>query len=222
LTSPHLSKSRYIAGLQCLRRLWLMVKEPHPFEEPPPGSPTDIGKEIGRKAHLLFSDGALIDEERWQHAQAVTRTTALMTDPRIPAIFEGAFEFERIRIRVNVLERLANGAWGLREVKSSTRPKDYHFDDIALQLYVLKGAGVVVASVELVHVNTAYVRGPGGVSWAEFFARVDVSDAVAPRLAELPACLPAMRECLVRAEGARQCHRIRQRRPVVMKQTISL
>ena len=174
----------------------MMVNEPQPYEEPPPGSPMDIGREIGRKAHLLFPGGALIDEEWWQHAKAAARTTGLMTDERVPAIFEGAFEFEGIRIRVDVLERLANGTWGLREVKSSTRPKDYHFDDIALQLYVLKGAGVVVSSVELLHVNTAYVRGPGGVNWTDFFARVDVNDAVAPRLTELPARLPAMRECL--------------------------
>ena len=158
LTSQHLTKSRYIAGLQCLRRLWTMVNEPQPYEEPPPGSPMDIGREIGRKAHLLFPGGAPIDEGGWQHAQAVARTTALMTDEHVPAIFEGAFEFEDIRIRVDVLERLANGTWGLREVKSSGGPKDYYFDDIALQLFVLKGTGVVVSSVELLHVNTAYAR----------------------------------------------------------------
>ena len=210
MTSPHLTKSRYIAGLQCLRRLWLRVNEPQPYEEPLSGSPMDIGGEIGRKAHLLFPGGALIDEEPWQHAQALARTTALMTDERVPAIFEGAFEYDGIRIRVDVLERLANGAWGLREVKSSTRPKDNHYDDIAIQLHVLKGSGVALSSIELVHVNSAYVRGPAGISWPEFFARVDVTDAVAPRLAELPARLTAMRQCLNMvelpdAEPGKQC-----------------
>src|SRR5271165_1156724 len=65
--------------------------------------------------------------------------------------------------RQGVLERLATGAWGLREVKTSTGPKDYHFDDIALQLYVLKGTSVAISSVELVHVNKKYVRVLGGV-----------------------------------------------------------
>ena len=160
MTSPHLTKSRYIAGLQCLRRLWLRVNEPQPYEEPLPGSPMDIGSEVGRKAHLLFPGGALIDEEPWQHAQALARTAALMTDERVPAIFEGAFEYDGIRIRVDVLERLANGAWGLREVKSTARPKDNHYDDIAIQLHVLNGSGVALSSIELVHVNSAYVRGP--------------------------------------------------------------
>jgi hypothetical protein len=35
-----------------------------------------------------------------------------MTDERVPAIFEGAFEFDGVRVRVDVLERPANGAWG--------------------------------------------------------------------------------------------------------------
>ena len=63
LASQHLTKTRYVAGLQCPRRLWLLDHEPAPYEEPAPGSPLDIGQEIGRKAHLLFPDGAPTDEE---------------------------------------------------------------------------------------------------------------------------------------------------------------
>jgi hypothetical protein len=62
MTSGHLTKSRYTAGLQCLRRLWLIDHEPAPHKEPAPGSPLDLGQEIGRKAHLLFPGGALVDE----------------------------------------------------------------------------------------------------------------------------------------------------------------
>jgi hypothetical protein len=210
LTSLHLTKSRYIAGLQCLRRLWLRVNEPQPYEEALPGSPMDTGSEVGRKAHLLFPGGALIDEEPWQHAQALARTAGLMTDESVPAIFEAAFEYDGIRIRVDVLERLGNGAWGLREVKSTARPKDNHYDDIAIQLHVLNGSGVALSSIELVHVNSAYVRGPAGISWPDFFARINVADAGAARLAELPPRLPAMRECLNMvelpyAESGQQC-----------------
>jgi hypothetical protein len=196
LASSHLTKSRYIAGLQCVRRLWLIVNEPRPFQQPSPGSPIDVGQQIGREAHLLFPGGTLVDEEPWRHAQAVARTSALMLDESLPAIFAGAFEFDGIRIRVDVLERLDRGTWGLREVKSSTGPKDHYFDEIALQAYVLRGAGVALSSIELVHVDNAYVRGPGGVSWTEFFARVDVADAIVPRLVDLPARLSVMRECL--------------------------
>jgi hypothetical protein len=200
LASQHLTKSRYIAGLQCLRRLWLVVHEPAPYEEPAPGSPMDIGQEIGTKAHLLSPGGVLITEEPWQHTEAVARTTALMDDARVPAIFEAAFEHDGIRIRVDVMERLASGAWGLREVKSSSGLKDHYLDDIALQALVLRGAGITVSSIELLHVNTAYVRGADGICWTDFFARLDVGDAVAERLVDLPAHLPGMRDCLAMTE----------------------
>ncbi len=196
MTSERLTKSRYIAGLQCLRRLWLIDHEPAPYEEPAPGTPMDIGRQIGRKAQILFPGGVLIDEEPWRHAQAIARTAALMGDEQVPAIFEAAFEYDNIRSRVDVLERLAHGTWGLREVKSSSGPKDHYYDDIALQTFVLEGAGIAVSSIELLHVNTAYVRGPGGICWADFFARVDVHDAVAARLVDLPSRLPVMRDCL--------------------------
>lgn len=200
MTSERLTKSRYIAGLQCLRRLWLIDHEPAPHEEPAPGSPMDIGRQIGRRTHVLFPGGVLVDEAPWRHAAAVARTAALMADERVSAIFEAAFEYDNIRIRVDVLERLAEGTWGLREVKSSSSPKNHYYDDIALQAFVLEGAGVAVSSIELLHVNTAYVRGPGGICWADFFARVDVHDAVAARLADLPSRLPGMRDCLGMAE----------------------
>ncbi len=135
-----------------------------PYEEAAPGSPIDIGQEIGQKAHLLFPGGVRIDEEPWRHAEAAARTAALMVDARVPAIFEAAFECENIRIRVDVLERLAPGTWGLREVKSSSGLKDHYLDDIALQTYVLRGAGVAISSIELLHVNNKYRRGPNGMA----------------------------------------------------------
>jgi hypothetical protein len=200
LASQHLTKSRYIAGLQCPLRLWLAVHEPQPYEDPAPGSPLDMGQVIGTKAHLLFPGGVLVTEEPWQHAEAVVRTAALMDDPHVPAIFEAAFEYDGIRIRVDVIERLANDTSGLREVKSSSRLKDHYLDDIALQAYVLRGAGIAISSIQLLHVNTAYVRGPDGICWPDFFTRLDVADAVAERLADLPGRLPAMRDCLAMTE----------------------
>lgn len=210
MANPYLTKSRYIAGLQCPRRLWLLVHEPQPYEKPPLGSPLDIGQEVGERAQLLFPGGVRIDAEPWQHAEAVSQTTELMSDARVPAIFEAAFEYENIRIRVDVLERLANGTWGLREVKSSSGLKDHYFDDIALQTYVLRGAGIIICSTELLHVNTDYVRRSGGINWTDFFTRIDVGEAVAARARDLPARLPVMRDwldtiCLPAAEPGSHC-----------------
>jgi len=114
-------------------------------------------------------------------------------------------------VRVDVLERLPSKAWGLRLVKSSSGIKDHYLDAMAIQAYVLRGAGVAVESIELLHVNTEYVRGAGGIIWPRFFARRDVAAAVAAALAVLPGRLPAMRDCLDAAsppdaEAGTQCH----------------
>ncbi len=150
-----------MAGLQCLRRLWLLANEPADHEEPEPGSILDFGRIIGEKARLLFPGGILVNEAPFQHAQAVARTMALMADPNIPAIFEAAFTLQDIRIRVDVLERLPGG-WRLLEVKSSTKIKDDHLDDAALQAFVLAGLNVSIESHFLVYVNNKYVRGLEG------------------------------------------------------------
>lgn len=199
MASLHLTKSRTIAGLQCLRRLWLLVHEPPDYEEPGAGSPLAMGHEIGRHAHKLFSGGVLVAEEPWQHAQAVARTAALMADAAVPAVFEAAFVHDDIRIRVDVMERTPAGqgaGWGLREVKSSTRVKDHHLDDVALQRHVLAGAGVPVSSAEVLHVNNDYLRGTGEVDWPAFFTRVDVAGAIQARRGNLLPRLPPMRTCL--------------------------
>lgn len=200
-SAVYLTKSRYTAGLQCLRRLWLNVHEPAGWDEPESGSSEDIGLEIGRMAHLLFPGGVLVDEIPWEHAAAVARTAALMADCSVPAIFEAAFEHSGVRVRVDVLERLPNGYWGMREVKSSGGVKEHHYDDVAVQIHVLRGAGVRLSSIEILHVNKDYVRDQAGISWAEFFHRADVQAEVKSRLDDIETRLTEQFACLSLAEA---------------------
>lgn len=195
----YLTKTRYTAGLQCLRRLWLNAHAPAGWDEPQLGSVEDVGLEIGRMAHGLFPGGVLVEEAPWEHAKAVTRTATLMAYPSVPAIFEAAFEHSGVRIRVDVLERLPRGWWGLREVKSSGEVKGHHYDDVAVQLHVLRKAGVRVASAQVLHINKNYVRGPNGMLWPKFFSRVDVKRESKKRLAGMEARIQEQLRCLSRA-----------------------
>ncbi len=200
MATPYLTKSRYIAGLQCPRRLWLLVNEPPPYEAPTPGSILDVGTEIGVKARLLFPGGLLVVAEPWHHHEAVTETGALMADPLSKAIFEAAFEYDNIRIRVDILKRHNDGTWGLVEVKSSTGLKDHYIDDIALQFHVLLNLGIRISSAELFHVNTGYIRGPKGIDWDQFFTKLDVFAEVLKAVENLPADVAAIRDSLALAE----------------------
>ncbi len=184
----HLSKSKYLAGKQCPKRLWLGCFAPEVSTPPDSALQARLaaGTEIGTMARLLFPGGVLIEEEAFTHEEAVRRTGRLLDDPTVPAIFEVAFEHGKVRIRVDILERLRGGFWGVREVKSSTAVNDVHIDDLAIQWFVLAGAGVQLQSAEIICVNRNYVRGQGEVKWAQFFCRRDVTAQVNLRLSEVP------------------------------------
>ena len=190
-----LTKSRYLAGCQCPRRLWLGAHAPELAVAPDANrsSYLDAGSAIGRLARTLFPGGVLVEAA---HDDAVARTQQLLADPAVPAIFEAAFVHAGVRIRVDVLERLADGAWGLREVKAGTRVRDSHLHDVALQRMVVEGAGLRVPSVEVIHVDSTYVRADGDIDWPRFFRRVDVVEALEPLRAKVPALVDVLHRVL--------------------------
>ncbi|MDV7338539.1 DUF2779 domain-containing protein [Terasakiella sp. A23] len=176
----YLTKSRYINSMGCQTFHWLAVHDPLPYFEPEPGSIQAIGTAIGEHACKLFPGGVLVEEAAFEHQKALETTQKLMADETVPAIFEACLEYKNIRIWVDILERLPNNQWGLREVKSSTSVKEYHTHDVALQLHVLEGCGLTVASAELIHINRHYIRGAGEIEWDQLFVRQELMGFLPP------------------------------------------
>lgn len=154
-----LSKSKFLAGLQCLKRLYLLCYQPELAEAPGEQKQAifDQGKEVGLLAQKAFPSGIPISEDHLHHQEAVIRTKELIVDKSVPAIFEAAFNFENILVRVDILERLPRNRWRLIEVKMSTGAKDYHLPDVAIQKYVLEQCGLKVSEACLTHLNRDYV-----------------------------------------------------------------
>jgi len=200
---PRLSKSKFLSGLQCLKRVYLEIHEPY-LATPPDGATRallDMGHEIGLVAQRRFPGGVLVAAGVRQREAALARTAALLDDPAVPAIFEAAFESDGVFVRVDILERRPNDAigassWRLIEVKSSTKVKDVHLSDLAIQSHVLLRAGIGLAAACLMHINTGYRYGGGDVDLDQLFAIEDVSDAVAKRRAEVSGLLGVMKERL--------------------------
>lgn len=182
----YLTKSRHMAGLHCPKRLWFTCHDPMPYEDAPAGSPMAVGIEVGQKAWKLFPGGVYVDEKPWEHQAAILRTHELIHNSDAPAIFEGAFEHDGVRIRADILERLPDGSWALHEVKSSGGLKDEHYYDIAVQVHVLQGAGINLSSYGLLHINKNYIRRKNGIDWAKFFKRADLTDGLKLVLEETP------------------------------------
>ena len=73
---PLLSKSRYTAGLQCSRKLYLSCFQPE-LGTPPDAaqqSVFDTGSLVGEIARDLRPGGVLVDEPYYLHDDAVERT----------------------------------------------------------------------------------------------------------------------------------------------------
>jgi hypothetical protein len=134
-----------------------------------------LGHRIGLRAHALFPGGVLVEDGARRGDAALAETRALLADPSVPAIFEAVFEHAGVRVHVDALERLAGGAFGLREVKAAAGVKPHHYDDVAVQRFVLEGAGLRVPSAELVHVDRDYVRGRDGVDPRRLFRRAELA-----------------------------------------------
>ena len=175
-----LSKSRYVAGVQCLKRLYWQVHEPELAAEPDASAYAimEQGREVGMLARQLFPGGVEVASDGGLD-QAIRATRELVANPEVPAIFEGVFEHDGVLVRVDVLHRRRDGRWRLIEVKSSTSKKEEHLDDVAIQYRVLSRCGLDVGSACLAHVNRSFVFRGGSVDPWRFFRIRNVTRQVA-------------------------------------------
>ncbi|MYA28810.1 MAG: hypothetical protein F4Z24_05810 [Nitrospira sp. SB0666_bin_27] len=201
MTSPRdpsrLSKSRFLSGLQCHKRLYLEIHHPQLADEVDDRRQMmlEMGKEINEIAHRYFPGGALVAEGHRQSTAALEKTAALMADPTVPAIFEGAFQFEGTLVRVDVLERV-DDSWKLIEVKAASRVKSVHLEDLAVQTHVLRGNGLNLSGIALMHVNRQYAYPGGDVDLQQLFVVEDLTEAIQEKLPGIPPRLDEMRAML--------------------------
>jgi len=175
-----ISKSKFIAGCQCAKRLYFQVHAPE-FAAKPGAADQAImeqGREVGLLARQLFPAGVEVSSESTLD-QAIRTTRELVANREVPAIFEGVFEHDGVLVRVDVLHRRGDGRLRLIEVKSSASLKEEHLDDVAIQYRVLSRCGLDVGSCCLAHVNRSYVFSGGDVDPWRFFRIRNVTRQVA-------------------------------------------
>ena len=119
----------------------------------------DVGTDVGELARKRYPNGRLIGHDPEHFRVAINKTQELLEDSSIPTLFEPAFQYKRVRCRVDVLQRLGDGGWRIVEVKSSTKPKREHVEDLALQFWVLRGCKIDVRDVGVLTLDKDYVRG---------------------------------------------------------------
>ena len=186
-----LSKSRFLAGSQCQLRLWHQCYNRELASEVSPSQQAIFaaGQEVGRLATRLYPGGVLIQEDHLHHRQAVRSTLAAIDNPEIPAIFEAAFVYDDVRIRVDILQRLGDGRWNLIEVKSATSVKDVYLPDVAVQYSVLIGSGLEIVDAGILHLNSKYVYDGTKLELVNLFTFSDLTEQILERFTILSYCI---------------------------------
>lgn len=195
MADMRLSKSQYMRGLQCHKSLWLYRHRRDLIPETPPSLQRifDQGHRIGELAWKRFPGGRLIAEDHLHIPEAV-EATRVAAAAGVAIIYEAAAIHDRVLVRPDILIRKGDG-WDMVEVKGSTEIKDVYLGDVAIQKYVLDGAGFPVRQSFIMHVSNEYM--PRDVVEAEkFFVLSEVTNEVAALQKEIPTRVAAMHEVL--------------------------
>ena len=165
-----ISKSKFVAGVQRLKRLYWQVRAPELAAEPDAANEAifEQGREVGLLAREMFPGGVEVGGSGGLD-EAIRITRDLVANPEVPAIFEGTFEHGGVLVRVDISQRRRDGRWRLLEVKSTTDLKEHHLDDVAIQARVVSRSGLDLAASCLMHVNRNYVFQGGSIDVRRFF-----------------------------------------------------
>jgi len=158
-----LTKTNFLLLCDCAHNAWIKVNRPD-FYSARPLSAFDLGlietgNEVDDLARDLFPGGV-----EGGHGQ-IERTLHLIAS-RSPIVYQPAFETDRFSTACDILVfNAAAGVYDLYEVKASTdgdgkaANDKLYASDIAFQANVLQACGVPIGVLNLVRLNSAYVRG---------------------------------------------------------------
>ena len=187
-----------MSGIQCHKRLYLELYDPDlaGSTDESAQSAFDIGHRVGALARDQYPAGRLIGHDHLHHADAEVATQSALGDPSVPAIYEGAFSFDQVSVRADILTRTRDRRFDLFEVKSTLDVKPEHEWDVALQLYVLEGAGLPVRWARLMHLNGDYVYPGGDYDLKQLFTFTNLTRLTRKRRSDIVAGLKAIRQVL--------------------------
>jgi len=154
-----LSKSTFMYGCQCPKRLWLhkFMPEVRDEEDETQAAIFQTGTNIGILAQQRFPGGVDARPGTTYADQKSVVETAKLIANGATIIYEAAFQFNGVLAAIDVLVR-HDGKWYAYEVKNSTRVKDPHILDTALQYYVITNSGLPLEDIYILHLNREYVR----------------------------------------------------------------
>jgi hypothetical protein len=199
-----ISKTKLLCYLQCPRRLWLAQYSPELEDEGAiDHAAIETGRVVGAKAREVYGKGAghLVNHDRGLR-NAIAETEALLAAGGSEPIFEATFDYQGLTVQVDVLDR-AGGSPRVVEVKSSTRPRDHHLADCAIQVWTLRELDLPVAGTALALIDSTFVY-QGDGRYDGLFHEIDATADVDAMLATVPGIVEGARATLASLEEPRR------------------
>lgn len=182
----YLTKSRYVAGLECAKEIWLMFNKPEelPKIDEATQNRFDEGHKVGELAKLMFPEGIEVPNHLPEENDKVSRELLKKRKP----LFEAGFIHNngKCYARADILLPAGKSEWDIIEVKSAASVKEYYLDDISFQKYCYEGAAVKIRKCFVLHVNKEYVR-RGEICPKNFFVQREVTQSVGLMMPQVPA-----------------------------------
>ena len=154
-----LSKSTFMSGLQCPKRLYYqkfrrdLLPE---VEDAQQQAVFDAGTNAGLLAQQLFPNG--IDASPatpYDYQTSVKKTQSYLMTNNV--IYEACFQYEGALCAIDILVR-KDDLWYAFEVKGTNSVKPQHILDAAFQYYVMSHTGLPIGDISIVHFDGSYVR----------------------------------------------------------------
>ncbi len=176
-SKPFISKSKYLAGIQCDRLLWTYynAKDDIPGPDDATQALFDHGHEVGEFAKKYFPNGRDIEWDLRKPELVIEATKPLLVK-RVP-LFEAGLEFGRGYARFDVLNPALKDKWDLIEVKSGTSVKEVHWIDVSLQKFILEKCGLKINDCFIMVLNNEYVK-QGKIDVKQLFKLVNVNEKI--------------------------------------------
>jgi hypothetical protein len=172
-----LSKSRYLDGLQCPKLMWTRANDRDRIPEGPAWR-EHLGaanRNLRDLAKQLWEGGVEVPPFR-DPLETVKATRKLLT--RRTTIFEASFQAAGRICRVDIIEPGdEDDLWNIIKVKGGAKVRNMHIQELAFMRDTMLLSDVPVGRIEVLHVDTDYVRGEH-LHVDELFKRVDVTERV--------------------------------------------
>ena len=152
-----LTKSKYMNGLESYNLLWRAVNNPDSIPKPDENAQArfDFGRLIEDYAHKIYPDS--IDLSGYEFKENIDKTKEFMTSGKI--LFEAGFMIDRLYARSDIIMPNENtNSYDIIEIKSGTKIKPEHIDDLAFQKHVLMKSGYKIEKCCVLNINNKYVK----------------------------------------------------------------